>query len=201
MLNQNLLNERFHLIHCTHLNSQEVKRIAESQAKVVLCPATEANLGDGLFQLRSFQKKGGKWSIGTDSQINLNPLEEFRILDYGQRTKTHDRAQFTSKNEANAGKFAIDMAWHNGRIAMGEKKSNFLTVGDCFDAVIINANAPLISVSKPENILTTLVYSGQPNDLIGTLVNGQWLIKKQKHINQEEIQNSFVKSICQMKIR
>ena len=93
------------------------------------------------------------------------------------------------------------MAWHNGRTAMGEKQSNFLTVGDCLDAVIINANTPLISVSKPENILTTLVYSGQPNDLIGTLLNGQWLIKKQKHINQEEIQNSFVKSLCQMKIR
>tara|TARA_B100000941_G_scaffold125924_1_gene89040 strand:- start:202 stop:360 length:159 start_codon:yes stop_codon:yes gene_type:complete len=48
-------------------------------------------------------------------------LEEFRILDYGQRTKTLDRAQFTSKHEVNAGKFAIDMAWHDGRIAMGEK--------------------------------------------------------------------------------
>ena len=201
LLNQDLLNERFHLIHCTHLNFEEVKRIAKSQAKVVLCPATEANLGDGLFQLKSFQKKGGKWSIGTDSQINLNPLEEFRILDYGQRTKTHDRAQFTSKHEVNAGKFAIDMAWHNGRIAMGEKKSNFLTVGDSLDAVIINANTPLISVSTPENILTTLVYSGQPNDLLGTLVNGQWLIKKQNHIKQEEIQNSFVKSMNQMKIR
>ena len=93
------------------------------------------------------------------------------------------------------------MAWHNGRIAMGEKKSNFLTVGDSLDAVIINANTPLISVSTPENILTTLVYSGQPNDLLGTLVNGQWLIKKQNHIKQEEIQNSFVKSMYQMKIR
>ena len=56
-----------------------------------------------------------------DSQINLNPLEEFRILDYGQRTKTHDRTQFTSKREINAGKFAKDMACHNERIAMREK--------------------------------------------------------------------------------
>ena len=201
LLNQGLLNERFHLIHCTHLNSKEVKGVAESQARVVLCPATEGNLGDGLFELRSFQNRGGKWSIGTDSQINLNPIEELRILDYGQRTKTHDRAQFTSEHQGDAGKFAIDMTWHNGRIAMGEKKSNFLTVGDFLDAVILNANTPLISVSKPETILATLVYSGQTSDLMGTLVNGQWVIKNQKHINQEAIQTSFIKSMGQIKIR
>tara|TARA_S200000501_G_scaffold354298_1_gene374852 strand:- start:199 stop:357 length:159 start_codon:yes stop_codon:yes gene_type:complete len=48
-------------------------------------------------------------------------LKEFRILDYGQCTKTHDQAQFISENEGNVRKFAIDMAWHNGRIAMREK--------------------------------------------------------------------------------
>ena len=125
LLNQGVLNERFHLIHCTQLNSQEVKGIAASQAQVVLCPSTEGNLGDGIFSLKEFQNQGGKWSIGTDSQINLNPLEELRILDYGQRTKTHDRAQFTSEHQGDAGKFAVDMAWHNGRKAMGEKKVKF----------------------------------------------------------------------------
>ena len=62
---------------------------------------------------------------------------------------------------------------------MGEK-IKFPNFGDSLDTVIINANTPLISVSKPENILTTLVYSGQPSDLLGTLVNDQWLIKKRK---------------------
>ena len=167
----------------------------------MLCPATEGNLGDGLFSLKAFQNQGGKWSIGTDSQINLNPIEELRILDYGQRTKTHDRAQFTSEYQGDAGKFAVDMAWHNGRTAMGEKKSNFLTVGQRLDAVILNANTPLISVSKPENILATLVYSGQSNDLMGTLINGQWVVKNQKHLNQEAVQTSFTKSMRQINIR
>lgn len=201
LLNQGVLNERFHLIHCTQLNPQEVKGIAASQAQVVLCPATEGNLGDGIFSLKAFQNQGGKWSIGTDSQINLNPIEELRILDYGQRTKTHDRAQFTSDHQGDTGKFAVDMAWHNGRTAMGEKKSNFLTVGQSLDAVILNANAPLISVSKPENILATLVYSGQSNDLMGTLINGQWVVKNQKHLNQEAVQTSFTKSMRQINIR
>ena len=93
------------------------------------------------------------------------------------------------------------MAWHNGRTAMGEKKSNFLTVGQCLDAVILNPNTPLISVSKPENILATLVYSGQSNDFMGTMINGQWVVKNQKHLNQEAVQTSFTKSMRQINIR
>ena len=68
-------------------------------------------------------------------------------------------------------------------------------------AVIFDANTPLISVSKPENILATLVYSGQSNDLMGTLINGQWVVKNQKHLNQEAVQTSFTKSMRQINIR
>ena len=70
------LNNRFHLVHATHLTTKETEGIAGSGAHVVLCPSTEGNLGDGLFPLRKFQEDGGKWSIGTDSHIGLNPLEE-----------------------------------------------------------------------------------------------------------------------------
>ncbi|MCJ7466203.1 MAG: formimidoylglutamate deiminase, partial [Maribacter sp.] len=75
------LSDRYHLIHATHLTDQETIGLAKSKAHVVLCPSTEGNLGDGLFPLRRYQKEGGNWSIGTDSHIGLNPLEELRILD------------------------------------------------------------------------------------------------------------------------
>jgi len=84
-------NERFHLVHATHLTEAEVKGIAKSQANVVLCPSTEGNLGDGLFSLKAYQDYGGAWSIGTDSHVGINPFEELRILDYGQRLITHKR--------------------------------------------------------------------------------------------------------------
>ena len=80
------LNDRFHLVHATHLTDDETTQLAKSNAHVVLCPSTEGNLGDGIFPLRLYQAHGGKWSIGTDSHIGLNPLEELRILDYGQRS-------------------------------------------------------------------------------------------------------------------
>ena len=74
------LNERFHLVHATHLTETETENLAKSKANVVLCPSTEGNLGDGIFPLRNYQKFGGNWSIGTDSHIGLNPFEELRFV-------------------------------------------------------------------------------------------------------------------------
>ena len=88
------VNERFHLVHATHLHDDELKRLAVSGASVVLCPSTEGNLGDGIFRMKDYVKLGGHWSIGTDSHIGLNPLEEFRMLDYRQRLITHHRNTF-----------------------------------------------------------------------------------------------------------
>ena len=90
------LNDRFHIVHCTHLADDEVKRLAASGANVVLCPGTEGNLGDGIFRLTDFARQGGSWSIGTDSHISLNPLEDLRWLDYAQRFTTHRRNTFAS---------------------------------------------------------------------------------------------------------
>ena len=70
------LTGRFNLVHCTHLTEDELVRLAKSRANVVLCPSTEGNLGDGIFRLREFANHYGNWCIGTDSQINLNPLED-----------------------------------------------------------------------------------------------------------------------------
>ncbi|MEM6772044.1 MAG: formimidoylglutamate deiminase, partial [Bacteroidota bacterium] len=111
-------NERFHLVHATHLTDEEIKGIAQSQAKVVLCPTTEGNLGDGLFPLKAYQEYGGAWSIGTDSHIGINPFEELRMLDYGQRLITHQRNSFLSPNERDSGSYALKMATISGRQAM-----------------------------------------------------------------------------------
>jgi len=68
---------RFHLVHSTHLDDDEVKNLAASKANVVLCPSTEGNLGDGIFRMKEYVKLGGHWSIGTDSHIGLNPWKNF----------------------------------------------------------------------------------------------------------------------------
>ena len=157
------LNERFHLVHATHLIEKEVMGIAKCQANVVLCPSTEGNLGDGLFPLSKFQEAGGKWSIGTDSHIGINPFEELRILDYGQRLITHKRNIFYSKEQNDSGMYALEMALTTGRKAMNNYSTNFFAEGQPLNACIIDASAPLMATTSKANLASTMVYATDPS--------------------------------------
>ncbi|MEO9966328.1 MAG: formimidoylglutamate deiminase [Reichenbachiella sp.] len=201
LLNNFAVNENFHLVHATHLTAEETTGIAKSGAHVVLCPSTEGNLGDGIFPLGQFQQQGGQWSIGTDSHIGINPLEELRILDYGQRLTTHRRNQLISPTNGDAGRFGIDMALKAGRKAMGNHTVAYFEVGQPLDAAVIDAQTPLIATSNPKNLLSTMVYSGDRTFILGTMVNGAWKVKNKIHYASDQIVSNFKTSIKALKFR
>ncbi len=188
------VSERFHLVHATHLNDNEVKMIAKSGAHVVLCPTTEGNLGDGLFRFRDFKALDGKWSIGTDSHIGINPLEELRLLDYGQRLISHQRDTFVDET-GDSGQYGFREALLGGRKAMGNPVKEYFEVGQPFDAVVFDADAPLLATSSAENLMSTIIYSGDVGMILGTTVNGG-LIKKDPRVSI-----SFQKAISKIGVR
>lgn len=195
------LDENCHLVHATHLTQIEVEAIAKSGANVVLCPSTEGNLGDGLFSLYHFQSNNGNWSIGTDSHIGLNPFEELRILDYGQRLTTHKRDSFCTENQGNSGLFALNQFIKNGRKAMGNHTATFFEVGDSFDALILDGNTPILQVCSPENLASTIVYASDVSMYLGTMVNGKWRMKSGKHEKSEEVKMEFVETLKELNNR
>lgn len=201
LLNNTRVNENFHLVHATHLIPSEVNGIAKAGAHVVLCPSTEGNLGDGIFPLRDFQKQGGRWSIGTDSHVGLNPLEELRILDYGQRLITHQRNTFIDDKEPDSGAFGIKHALIAGRKAMGNHNEQYFREGQPFDAVVYDASVPLLASSSISNLLSTIVYSSDATMTLGTLINGKWVVKNNKHTHADEITNNFISCIRNLNIR
>src|SRR5262249_27212568 len=79
------LDERWCLVHATHINDAEVHAIAASGAVVGLCPITEANLGDGTFPAPAFLERAGRIGIGSDSNVLIDAAEELRTLEYSQR--------------------------------------------------------------------------------------------------------------------
>lgn len=192
------LNERFHLVHATHLTEKETDDLAMSGAHVVLCPTTEGNLGDGIFSLRRFQEKGGKWSIGTDSHIGLNPFEELRVLDYGQRLISHKRNTFYSMTEGDSGKYGIAMALSAGRKAMNNYREEYFSVGQTLNAVLIDADAPLVATSSIENLPSTMLYATDSSMQWGTISNGKLIVKEGRHIEQEAIRADFQKAISRL---
>ena len=195
------LNENFHLVHATHLTEEEAIGLAESKAKVVLCPSTEGNLGDGIFRLKTFQEAGGQWSIGTDSHIGLNPFEELRILDYGQRLISHQRNTFTSKKLGDSGRFALNHLIHNGRKAMGKSSTDFFQKGQAFDVLVMDATVPIFNICALDNLTSTMVYASDISMHLGTMVNGAWVIKKGKHAKDRQIKKQFTAALKSLKNR
>jgi formimidoylglutamate deiminase len=180
------VSSRFNLVHATHLNDWELKRIATSGATVVLCPSTEGNLGDGFFNMKDYVSLGGKWCIGTDSHIGLNPLEEFRMIDYRQRLLTNTRNPFSN----DGGGYMIDCALENGRNAMGRYSENYFDIDKPFDAVVFDANAPLLSITSLQNILSVIVYAADAGTPLGTIVNGNWVVRS-LHQHGDKVRRAF----------
>lgn len=194
-------NERFHLVHATHLTEQETDDLARSKANVVLCPSTEGNLGDGIFPLRRYQMMGGNWSIGTDSHVGLNPFEELRVLDYGQRLISHKRNTFYSTTQGDSGLYALEKALINGRKAMGNESTAYFKVGDYLNAVLIDASSPLIASSSTSNLASTVVYCSDISMQYGTISRGKLVVKAGCHFSEDENKRKFIETSHRLKNR
>jgi formimidoylglutamate deiminase len=199
MLNNVDLNDRFHLVHATHLTEEETKGIADCGANVVLCPTTEGNLGDGIFPLNDFHRFGGNWSIGTDSHIGINPFEELRLLDYGQRLISHNRKTFAGK-QGDSGQFAIEMATVAGRKAMNNGERTFFKLGEQLNASVLRETA-LTASSSEDTLLSSILYTTDSTAQYGTIVSGNWSVKDGVHSKRDRIEKEFIETISDLKFR
>ena len=75
------LGPRTTIVHGTHADGNELALLAESGARICVCPLTEANLGDGFLPVSDVLERGIRLCIGSDSNIRLDPLEELRELE------------------------------------------------------------------------------------------------------------------------
>jgi formimidoylglutamate deiminase len=79
------VDARWCLVHATHMDWDERRRLAHSGAVAGICPTTEANLGDGVFDAAPYLAQNGAWGIGSDSHASVSVAEELRLFEYGQR--------------------------------------------------------------------------------------------------------------------
>lgn len=192
------LTNRFHLVHATHLNPFEISGITSQKANVVLCPSTEGNLGDGLFSLAEFQYRGGSWSIGTDSHVGLNPFEELRLLDYGQRLKTHQRNTFHYPEFKDSGTFALNMWTTAGRKAMGNYEAEFFKIGEPLNACLMGISSPLLANTSIESLTATMVYTSDSSMQQGAIAFGKQCLNPDKY---NQIRERFKSAIRELKNR
>lgn len=129
------VDARWCLVHATHIDRDELQAIVRAQAVVGLCPITEANLGDGLFPADAFQQAGGRWGIGSDSNIRIDAAEEMRLLEYGQRLVLR-RRNVLARAGHSTGRSLFEAGFAGGTAALGSAKTG-LAAGAPADIVAL----------------------------------------------------------------
>ena len=97
------VDARWCLVHATHMTAAEYAAAARTGAVAGLCPSTEANLGDGIFDMPQWLQHGGAWGVGSDSHACVNAAEELMLLEYGQRLHLRQRNVLATSAHTEAG--------------------------------------------------------------------------------------------------
>ena len=198
LLDQVDVNERWCLIHATHLMRDEVDQMAQSGAVAGLCPTTEANLGDGLFPLEDFLAAGGRFGIGSDSHISQSAVEELRWLEYGQRLQHQRRNIAVSAEQRNVGDFLWQGALQGGAQASG-RPVGALAPGRRADVIVLDDQHPNLYGLALDEVLGSFVFCGNDNLVKDVMVGGRWVVRNQQHVAQQAIAARFKQTLAELR--
>ncbi|MBC7709627.1 MAG: formimidoylglutamate deiminase [Rhizobacter sp.] len=193
------LDSRWQLIHATHVTQSEIDSVARSGACAVLCPTTEANLGDGSTDLGSWLNAGTTLAIGSDSHVTRDWREELRLLEYGQRLQHRARnisASPATGHSATAERLLSRIA--AGGAAAASQKLWGLTVGARADALVVNLSQPALLGVPDARTLDALIFSSPSAPFDDVMVAGRWVIRDGAHRKTDVIAAAFNDAMRQL---
>lgn len=192
------VDKRWCLVHATHMDAVETSNLAKSGAVVGLCPITEANLGDGIFNATQYMEQGGAIGIGSDSNVRIALSEELRMLEVSQRLRDHSRVALSSLQTPSNGRYMYERAATGGAQAIG-RKSGQIKVGALADLVALNETHYAIAGLKEDKILDTwLLASG--DDLVTDVWSaGRHNVTGGKHKHHDQIVSKFTQTMTELR--
>lgn len=179
------VDRRWCLIHATHMTEAETNSVAQSGAVAGLCPITEANLGDGIFNGSQFLRAGGAFGIGTDSNVNIALCEELRMLEYSQRLRHRERNVMVV-DEGSTGETLYAGAAKGGAQALN-RNSGEIAVGKLADLVAIDSNAPTLCALSDNQILDGYLFAANDNVVTDVWSAGRHNVQNGRHVAHDRI--------------
>jgi formiminoglutamate deiminase len=183
LLDQQLLDDRWCLIHATHTTPTEKAGITAAGSVIGLCPITEANLGDGVFYATLYLAAGGRFGIGTDSNVLIDAAGELRQLEYAQRLFTRSRNVLTTDTTPSVGRTLFDAALSGGSQALGV--SGGLAVGLPADLVTLN------TTTTGDRVLDAWVFASRVTPVESVWCRGRMVVAGGRHVHREAIERRF----------
>jgi formimidoylglutamate deiminase len=143
-----------------------------------LCPTTEGDLGDGLFSAKSFLARDGRFGIGGDSHVNVDPFLELRLFEYGQRIKYEQRNVFGLARAESFGGRLYRAACSGGAQALGQR-IGAIAAGHRADWIVLDQAD---SVGQHGDALLDSAIFGPRRAPVGdVMAGGQWHVRDGVH--------------------
>ena len=191
------IDARWCLIHCTHMTQAETQRLARSGAVVGLCPITESNLGDGIFPAVEFEQAGGRYAIGTDSNVRIAANEELRTLEYSQRLRDQRRNRLGA-DAASTGRALLDASYAGGMQALGLNGSRSgLAAGQRGDIVVLDHSHPTLVGRIDDAILDAWIFaSGRV--VSDVFASGRHVVVRGRHTRSDAVRCRYAETASRL---
>ncbi len=187
------VDARWCLVHATHMTQAEARQAAQTGAVAGICPSTEANLGDGIFDSASWTGASGRWGIGSDSHTCVNAAEELMLFEYSQRLAVRERNVLSSVDHASVATAMTLAAVAGGAQACARSVAGLVT-GQRMDAVALDAAHPaLVGLSTPELMLSAHVFASHRTSAVHTVWSGGRVrVHAGQHVSAPQSRLAFV---------
>ncbi len=183
------VDARWCLIHATQMEPSETVDLAATRAVAGLCPITEANLGDGIFDGVRWLGAGGRFGVGSDSNVRISLTEELRLLEYSQRLAGKGRAMFATPDRS-TGRVLFEGAVQGGAQAAG-RQSGGIRVGNWADLLALNMGCVDLEGRQGDDILDALIFAGDDRMVTDVWAAGRHLVTGGRHVAREAIEAGY----------
>jgi formiminoglutamate deiminase len=186
LLDEMQLDRRWCLVHATHMSDDETRRLAASDAVAGLCPLTEASLGDGIFNGSDFLAANGRFGVGTDSNIDIDPAAELRQLEYSQRLSQRARNVMASREgESNGGRLFVE-ALAGGAQAL-HRAIGAIAPGRRADIVVLDPDHADFAANDSDRWLDAWIFVAGRSAVKDVFVGGRKIVEGGSHVARKEI--------------
>ena len=188
-----ILASDFTGIHAIHISATEIGRLAEGKARIGACPTTERNLGDGIGPAHEWSAAGVATCFGSDSNAQIDLLEDAREFEYHLRLKSLERAVLAPDLTAEGlAARLFEFATQEGAESVGAP-SGSLVEGRPADFFTVDLSNLSIAGADRSSLLSHIVFAGEKSAIREVYVSGKAIIEDGRHPLQDEIVERFAR--------
>lgn len=191
------VDARWCLIHATQMEPQETAALAATGAVAGLCPMTEANLGDGIFDGLRFVAAGGRWGVGSDSNLRISLSEELRLLEYSQRLQHRSRALLAAA-ERSTGRVLLESAAQGGAQAAG-RGAGIIREGEWADLLALDMTSTDLDGRQSDAILDAWIFAGDDRMVTEVWSAGRQIVTGGRHKAREVITSRYRRTMARLR--